>query len=132
MSATFQAAAGESARMFDQYVPVLLSFAIAGLIAGGMLGLNWLLAPRRATPIKLEAFECGNPSTGSAWGRFPVKFYVTAILFIVFDVEVVLLYPWGVLFRQLGWFGFFEMLTFIGVLGLALLFVWRKGGLEWE
>lgn len=118
--------------MFDQYVPVLLSFVVGGLIAGGMLGANWLLAPRRATPIKLEAFECGNPATGSAWGRFPVKFYVTAILFIVFDVEVVLLYPWGVLFRQLGWFGFFEMLVFIGVLGLALLYVWRKGGFEWE
>lgn len=118
--------------MFEQYVPVLLSFLVATLIVGGMLGANWLLAPRSPSPVKLEPFECGNPASGSAWGRFPVKFYLTAILFIIFDVEVVLLFPWAVLFRQLGWFGFWAMLVFVTVLGLALLYEWRKGGLEWD
>lgn len=91
-----------------------------------------LLGPSRETPVKGDAFECGNPPTGSAWGRFSVKFYLTAILFIVFDVEVVFLYPWAVLFRRLGWFGFGEMVVFIAVLGVALLYVWRKGALEWD
>src|SRR5262249_59804248 len=76
-------------------------------------------------------FECGNPSSGSAWGRFSVKFYLTAILFIVFDVEVVFLYPWAVIFRPLGMFGFIEMAAFVLVLALGFVYVWRKGALEW-
>jgi NADH-quinone oxidoreductase subunit A len=71
-------------------------------------------------------------SSGSAWGRFGVKFYLTAILFIVFDVEVVFLYPWAVLFRRLSMFGFVEMMIFISVLAFGLVYVWRKGALEWD
>lgn len=118
--------------MLNPYVAVLVAFAVAGGIVGTMLGLGQLLGPRNPNRTKEEAFECGNPPSGGAWGRFSVKFYMTAILFIVFDVELVLLYPWAVLFRQLGWFGFAEMLVFVAVLGIALLYVWRKGGLEWD
>jgi NADH-quinone oxidoreductase subunit A len=118
--------------MGEQYLPVLVTFCFAGVVVATFLGLGFLFAPRRMTPRKGEAFECGNPASGTARERFPVKFYMTAILFIVFDVEVVFLYPWAVQFRQLGWFGFVEMLVFVAVLAIALLYVWRKGALEWD
>ncbi len=118
--------------MFEQYVPVLVMFCLGGGVVVGMAFLGRLLGPRRPSAVKGEPFECGNPPSGSAWGRFAVKFYLTAIVFIIFDVEVVFLYPWAVLFRRLGWFGFGEMMAFVAVLGLALLYVWRKGALEWE
>jgi NADH-quinone oxidoreductase subunit A len=82
--------------------------------------------------VKQEPFECGNVSSGPAWGRFSVKFYLAAILFIIFDVEVVFLYPWARLFRRLGMFGFVEMMIFISVLAFGLVYVWRKGALEWD
>ena len=114
------------------YVAILVSFGIAALVVAVLLGAGALLRPRRPSPIKQEPFECGNPSSGPAWRRFDVKFYLTAILFIVFDVEVVFLYPWAVLFRDLGLFGFAEMATFLLVLGVGLLYAWRKGALEWD
>jgi len=114
------------------YVAILVSFALAALVAGVLLGAGALLRPARPTAVKAEAFECGNPPSGPAWGRFDVKFYLTAILFIVFDVEVVFLYPWAATFRSLGMFGFIEMAIFILVLTLGLVFVWRKGALEWD
>ena len=117
--------------MQSSYFAIVVSFALAGLIAGILLGAGARLRPRRPTPIKEEAFECGNPPSGPAWGRFPVKFYLTAILFIVFDVEVVFLYPWAVMFRPLGMFGFIEMAIFVFVLALGFAYVWRKGALEW-
>jgi len=113
------------------YLAVLFSFTVALLVAGVLLGAGALLRPLRPSPVKAEAFECGNPSSGSAWGRFSVKFYLTAILFIVFDVEVVFLYPWAVIFRPLGMFGFIEMAAFVLVLALGFVYVWRKGALEW-
>jgi len=118
--------------MLDPYISVLVAFAIAAGIVGTMLLIGHVLGPHVDSRVKSEAFECGNPPSGSAWGRFSVKFYMTAILFIVFDVEIVLLYPWAVLFRRLGWFGFAEMLVFVLILAVALLYVWRKGGLEWD
>jgi NADH-quinone oxidoreductase subunit A len=114
------------------YVAILVSFALAALVAGVLLGAGAFLRPRRPSAVKAEAFECGNPSSGPAWGRFSVKFYLTAILFIVFDVEVVFMYPWAVSFRSLGMFGFIEMTLFVLVLTLGLVFVWRKGALEWD
>ena len=114
------------------YVAILVSFGIALAVAGILLGAGALLRPSKPSAIKSEAFECGNPPSGPAWGRFSVKFYLTAILFIVFDVEVVFLYPWAVMYRALGLFGFFEMLMFVAVLALGFVYVWRKGALEWE
>ena len=114
------------------YVAVLVSFGIAAMVAGIFIGAGALIRPRRPSAVKAEAFECGNPSSGPAWGRFSVKFYLTAILFIVFDVEVVFLYPWAVVFRPLGMFGFVEMAIFVLVLTLGFAYVWRKGALQWE
>jgi len=114
------------------YVAVLFSFGIAALVVGLLLGAGALVRPRRPSAVKAEAFECGNPPSGPARGRFSVKFYLTAILFIVFDVEVVFLYPWAVVFRPLGMFGFVEMAVFVAVLALGFVYVWRKGALEWD
>ena len=118
--------------MTSQYLPVIIMFALSGFVVATFLGLGWALSPRNRTAVKLTTFECGNEPSGSAGGRFSVKFYLTAIIFIIFDVEVVFMYPWAVLFRKLGWFGFVEMAVFIGILVIGLLYVWRRGALEWE
>ena len=118
--------------MASAYLALLFAFAVAVLIAGILAGAGALLRPFRPSPVKSEPFECGNPSSGPAWGRFSVKFYLTAILFIVFDVEVVFMYPWAVIFRPLGVFGFVEMAVFVFVLALGFVYVWRKGALEWS
>jgi len=115
-----------------EYVAVLATLCIAALVPAVFLAAAAFLGPKRPSAVKSEAFECGNPATGPAWGRFSVKFYLTAILFIVFDVEVVFLYPWALLFRRLGMFGFVEMMLFVAILTLGLVYVWRKGALEWD
>ncbi len=118
--------------MMMQYAPIAITFALAIVVVTVMVNAGRLLGPRNPTRIKLDTFECGNESSGSAWGRFSVKFYLTAILFVIFDVEVVFMYPWAVLFRQLGWYGFNIMAVFLAVLAFGLLYEWRKGALEWE
>src|SRR5215470_11392789 len=118
--------------MASAYVPVLATIVISALVPTLFLVVSAALSPSDPSGVKGEAFECGNPSSGPAWGRFAVKFYLPAILFIVFDIEVVFMYPWAVIYRRLGVFGFVEMLTFVGVLALGLVYVWRKGALEWD
>jgi len=114
----------------EQYVPVLIALIIGGVVAGAMVFASTLFGPKKHTPVKDAPFECGNPSSGSAWGRFSVKFYLVAILFIVFDIEVVFLYPWAVVFRRLGVFGFVEMLLFVLILAVGLVYIIKKGALE--
>lgn len=116
----------------SDYIPVLISLIIGGVIVGAMTNLNRLLGPSRPTAIKGTAFECGNDPTGPGWGRFSIKFYMVAILFIVFDVEVVFMYPWAVIYRELGLFGFVEMMTFMAILLIGYAYAWRKGALEWR
>jgi NADH:ubiquinone oxidoreductase subunit 3 (subunit A) len=113
-------------------MPVAIMFVLAAIVAVVMVNAGRILGPRNKTAVKMATFECGNEPSGSAWGRFSVKFYLTAILFIIFDVEVVFMYPWAVTFRELGWFGFNAMAFFIGVLAFGLLYEWRKGALEWD
>ncbi|TFH21060.1 MAG: NADH-quinone oxidoreductase subunit A [Myxococcales bacterium] len=117
------------------YIPVAIIFALTGIVVAVMVSLNRLLGPRRTRPESWttdDVFECGNPTTGTAWARFSVKFYMVAILFIVFDLEVVFIYPWAVVFRELGMFGFVEMMMFVAILTVGLAFAWRKGALEWK
>lgn len=114
------------------YVSVAILFVLCAVVVGAMVSLNRILGPIAGGEVKSETFECGNPPSGSAWGRFSVKFYMPAILFIVFDLEVVFLYPWAVTFRELGLFGLVEMVVFVSILGLGLLYAWRKGALEWD
>ena len=114
----------------EQYVPVLIALILAGVVAGAMVFASTLFGPRQHSAVKDEPFECGNPPSGSAWGRFSVKFYLVAILFIVFDLEVVFLYPWAVVFRRLGLLGFVEMLVFVLILAVGLVYMIKKGALE--
>ena len=115
-----------------EYLPILLTFAFAAGVAGALLGIPLLIAPRRLSPVKLAPFECGKDPIAISEGRFPIKFSTVAILFIIFDIELFFLWLWAMLFRRLGWFGFVEMMVFLAILMLGYLYVWRKGGLEWE
>lgn len=114
------------------YLPVAVVLGLAGAMALAIPVIAGLLGPRSTTPIKSEIFEGGNVPIGSARQRFAVKFYVVALLFIVFDVEAVFLYPWAVNFRQLGWFGYATMFVFASTLVMALVYIWKKGALSWE
>jgi NADH-quinone oxidoreductase subunit A len=117
--------------MLADYSGVLVMLTLALVVAAAMLLIHRLLGPKRDFSAKLEPFECGEKQIVSPHQRFSVKFYMVAMLFILFDVEAVFLYPWGALFVELGWFGFIEMLTFVAVLGVGLAYVWMKGALEW-
>lgn len=108
------------------YVVVATVVALAISIAPG------IFTRKRPTAEKLESYECGVPPTSELLGRFPVRFYLVAMLFVVFDVETASFYPWAVKLKALGMFGFIEMLTFIVILGIGYAYVWKKGGLTWR
>jgi NADH-quinone oxidoreductase subunit A len=114
------------------YLPLFLLFTVAGLLALGLFAAATLLGPKNPSAEKEAPFECGNPSEGARKLRPSVKFYLTALLFVVFDIEAVMIYPWAVEFRSLGWTGFLSMASFIGLLAIVLIYVWKKGALEWE
>lgn len=118
----------------DVYVPILVLFVLAGAFAAGSVLAAGLVGPKRYNRAKLDAYECGIEPTPQPMGggRFPVKFYLTAMLFIVFDIEIIFLYPWAVSFGRLGLFGLVEMVLFIGTVFVAYAYVWRRGGLEWD
>lgn len=116
----------------SQYLPLVVMLAVSGGFAALMLFLAAVLGPKKLSAIKAAPFECGSDPIGNARQRFAVKFYVVAILFIVFDLETVFLYPWAVQFKALGWFGFAEMALFAATLTVGLIYVWKKGALDWE
>jgi NADH-quinone oxidoreductase subunit A len=114
------------------YFPIGVVLLVAVGQAFLLLGLANTLGPRRPNPSKSAVFECGSVPEGSARDRFGVKFYVVALLFIVFDIEAVFLFPWAVLFTELGWAGYLEMLIFVATLVAGLAYVWKKGVLDWN
>jgi NADH-quinone oxidoreductase subunit A len=115
------------------YLPIVLFLGVVGAFVAVSLAASALLSPHRPTPAKRSPYECGiEPERLPATERFPVKFYVVAMLFIIFDIEAIFLYPWAVAFRRLGLFGLVEMTVFIGLVFVAYLYIWHKGGLEWE
>jgi NADH-quinone oxidoreductase subunit A len=118
--------------MASVYLPVFIMLAVALVVAATIFIATTTFGPKNMTPEKALPFESGSMTEGGKHVRLSVKFYLTAILFVVFDIEAVFLYPWAALFRDLGWFGLVEMLAFIAVLGITLLYAWRKGALEWE
>ncbi len=115
-------------------VPILVLGALGAGFAVLSVGAGAVSGPKRYNRAKLDAYECGIEPTPQpiGGGRFPVKYYLTAMLFIIFDIEIVFLYPWAVAFDRLGVFGFVEMVLFIMTLGVAYAYVWRRGGLEWD
>jgi NADH-quinone oxidoreductase subunit A len=118
--------------MLADYAPILLFFGICVAFGLGVQGLNLLVGPRKPTPEKELPYECGIVPVQSARRRFSVGFYVTAMLFIIFDVESIFLFPWATIVRQLKIFGLVEMGVFVATLFIALVYVWRKGALHWE
>ena len=121
--------------MTNPYVPLLIMSAAALVLAFGGLAASAVLGPTKKSTTKADNYECGiqpTPQTVTGGGRFAVKYYVTAMLFIVFDIEIVFLYPWAVAFDRLGAFGVVEMLLFIVVVFVAYAYVLRRGGLDWD
>ncbi len=114
------------------YVPLFMLFIIAAVLAGVMFTATTLIGPKNPTPEKMMPYECGSETTGGRFVKPSVKFYLTAILFVVFDIEAVLIYPWAVSFDSLGWVGLASMGSFVALLVVALIYVWKKGALEWE
>src|SRR5271167_2637829 len=116
----------------ETYFPVLVQTVLAILIAGALITLSFVLGKRVKDRVKDSPYECGMAPTGSARERFSVKFYLVAIVFILFDIEAVFLYPWAVVYRELKMFGFFEMLLFVVLVLSGFFYIWRKGALDWS
>jgi NADH-quinone oxidoreductase subunit A len=115
-----------------EWAYVAIYLAIVGALASGLTFSAWFLAPWRPNEDKLDAYECGMPVLGATRERFSVRFYLVAIMFILFDIETVFLIPWAVLYKSLGLFGLVEIGIFFAVLGFGLAYLWKRGGLEWD
>lgn len=118
--------------MLETYTGAAILSLLATAIAIGMVVGTSLLGPKRSFADKMQPFECGENQIVSPYQRFSVKFYLVAVLFILFDIEVVFLFPWAILYKKLGLFGLIEMLVFLAILGVGLMYVWIRGGLDWE
>ncbi|GJL77681.1 MAG: NADH-quinone oxidoreductase subunit A 1 [Nitrospinaceae bacterium] len=115
-----------------EYFFIAVFAVVALVVIGALLALSTILGPRNPTPQKLIPYECGIIPREEAKGRFPVRFATIAMLFIIFDIEVVFMYPWAVALDQLQLFGLIEMAVFIAILGVAYIYIWGRGGLEWD
>lgn len=117
---------------YQDYLPIVLMFIVAAGFVVTTMVVTHLLGPKKKSKIKLDTFECGIESQGNARMPFSIKYFLVAILFVLFDVEVIFMYPWAVNFKTLGWFGFMEMLMFMGFLLLGFFYIVKKGALKWE
>jgi len=115
----------------DGWLGVVIMVVLGVGFAGVMIGLSVLLGPKNPAPEKLAPYECGMPAVGNARERQSVKFYLVAMIFLLFDIEVAFLYPWAVSLRDLGWSGFVQIVTFFLILLVGFVYVWRKGVLDW-
>ena len=118
--------------MLGEYLPILLFLIVSTGIGIALLVLGTLLGPRRPDGEKLSPYECGFEAFEDARMRFDVRYYLIAILFIAFDLEIAFVFPWAIIFRSLGPAGLYEMAVFLGLLVLGFIYVWKKGALEWE
>jgi len=121
-----------SGNYLESYAPLLIHFLLAMALAGAILLVSKLVGYRRPTRAKLAPYECGVQPTGDAREPFSVKFYLVAMVFILFDVEAIFLYPWAYVYRDLRWFGFAEMLLYILILLVGYVYLWKKGALDWN
>ena len=118
--------------MLDPYLGILILGLVGVLNAAAMMGISHLVGSRRPTPVKASPYESGIPPLGGTRERFSVNFYIVAMLFIVLDIETLFLIPWAAIFRELGMVGFIEITAFLVVLGVGLVYAWKKGALEWD
>ena len=118
--------------MLAEYLPILLFLLVAGGIGLLLLAIGWLLGPRSADDKKADAYECGSEAFEDARMKIDVRYYLIAILFIIFDLEIAFLFPWAVVFKQIGMVALLEMATFLLLLLLGFVYCWKKGALEWE
>ncbi len=118
--------------MLREYLPILLFIGIAAGMAAAAVIASYIVARQRPDPEKVSAYECGFDAFDNARGQFDVRFYLVAILFIIFDLEIAFLFPWAVSLSDTGLFGFWSMMAFLGVLAVGFVYEWRKGALEWE
>ena len=122
----------EMTELLKEYVPIVIFLAIATGMAGAMLLASFIVARQKPDSEKLSAYECGFEAFDDARSQFDVRFYLVAILFIIFDLEVAFLFPWAVALGDIGVFGFWSMILFLGILTVGFIYEWRKGALEWE
>ena len=115
-----------------EYLPIVIFLGIAGLMSVAAIVGSYVVAPQRPDRDKVSAYECGFDAFEDARGRFDVRFYLVAILFIIFDLEVAFLFPWAVSFSGIGLYGFWSMMVFLGLLTVGFVYEWKKGALEWE
>jgi len=118
--------------MLENYLPVLIFLIVGGGVGFAMLALGWVLGPTRPDSEKLSAYECGFEAFEDSRMKFDVRYYLVAILFIIFDLEIAFLFPWAIVLDQVGWFGFAAMCVFLGILVIGFIYEWKKGALEWE
>lgn len=118
--------------MLRVYIPILMQFLIVVALGGAILGVSALVGVKRPSREKLSPYECGMPPVGNSRERFSVSFYLIGMLFILFDVEAVFLYPWAVVYKSLKWFGFAEMFLYIVILLAGYIYIWKKGALDWS
>jgi NADH-quinone oxidoreductase subunit A len=117
---------------FVRYIPLLMHLAVVTIIPVGMVALSWVLGQHKFNKSKMSPYECGMEPVGNAQDRFSVKFYLVAILFILFDVEAVFMYPWAIVFKELKMFGFYEMLVYVAIVLAGFFYIWKKGVLDWN
>lgn len=118
--------------LLEQYAPVVMLIVVALLVASIFTFVGILVGPRKPSATKAMPFESGMPTQGAQFRRYSVRFYMVALAFLIFDVEIVFFYPWAVKFKDFGWYGFWVMAVFFVILLLGLVYDWKKGALEWE
>jgi NADH-quinone oxidoreductase subunit A len=118
--------------MLAEYLPIFIFIGIAFALAFAIMAASFIIARQRPDPEKVSAYECGFDAFGDARGRFDVRFYLVAILFIIFDLEIAFLFPWAIALGDIGLFGYWSMMVFLGVLTIGFIYEWKKGALEWE
>lgn len=118
--------------MLTDFGRIFVFFIIGAIFVAGGLVTAWLVRPKRGYPNKLTSYECGEEPVGNSWVKFNIRFYVVALIFLIFDVEIVFLFPWAVVFQKLGMYALLEMCVFIAVLMVGYAYVWVKGDLDWD
>nr|VFK50149.1 MAG: NADH dehydrogenase subunit A [Candidatus Kentron sp. TUN]VFK50854.1 MAG: NADH dehydrogenase subunit A [Candidatus Kentron sp. TUN]VFK51187.1 MAG: NADH dehydrogenase subunit A [Candidatus Kentron sp. TUN] len=118
--------------MLDNYLPILIFIFVGFGFGVVLIALNWILGPHRPNADKLSVYECGFEAFGNSRMKFNVRYYLVAILFIIFDLEIAFLFPWAIVLKEIGLFGFWAMVIFLGILLVGFVYEWKKGALEWE